>query len=159
MNKDKIESFEEKNRFGYFSIGLAAMILAYFFAYNQDFIGIKWINVVTIMFLLLLAIFGGFIPTINFYLKGKSEFLLIAVGFFIIPCNYMWYMLWPNWLTKFSIALVLFLSVMFVTQGTMQLVYKYYKNTTDNKNLKIIASICGAVIAVAANIIQIISII
>lgn len=159
MDKVRTEIQEEKNKFGNFSVGLASMILAYFLAYNQDFIGIKWVNNSIIVVLLIFAIFGGFIPTINLYLKGKSEFILIAFGLLVIPCNYMWYMLWPNWYTKLSIALVLFVSVMCITQGTMQLAYKYYKNPTDNKNLKIIGAIGSGLLAIIVNIIQIISII
>ena len=62
--------------------------------------------------------------SVNYYFKGKVEWLFISLGVLLIPCNYMWFLLWPNMITKISAAVAFFLSIMFSTTGFLRLLYK-----------------------------------
>lgn len=66
-----------------------------------------------IVVFLLIATLVCFIPIVNYYFKGKVEWLFISLGVLLIPCNYMWFLLWPNMITKISAAVAFFLSIMF----------------------------------------------
>ena len=129
---------EKKNPFILAGFGLACIILAYYLAYNQDFFVYTWIAKTIIVVFLVIAVLLCFIPTVNYYFKGKVEWLFISLGVLLIPCNYMWFLLWPNMITKVSAAVAFFLSIMFSTTGFLRLLYKEIQEIKErNKRVEL----------------------
>ena len=150
---------EEKNPFVLAGFGLACIISAYYLVYNQDFFGYAWIAKTIIVVFLVVAVLLCFVPTVNYYFKGKVEWLFISLGVLVIPCNYMWFLLWPNMITKVSAAVAFFLSIMFSTTGFLRLLYKEIQEIKAEKKenyTKAVLTIVGEILAIALSIVQII---
>ena len=150
---------EKKNPFVLAGFGLACIISAYYLAYNQDFFGYAWIAKTIIVVFLFIATLVCFIPTVNYYFKGKVEWLFISLGVLLIPCNYMWFLLWPNMITKISAAVAFFLSIMFSTTGFLRLLYKEIQVIKVEKKgnyIKAALTIVGEILAITLSIAQII---
>lgn len=158
-NLAKLAENEKKNPFALAGFGLACIISAYYLAYNQDFFGYTWIaKTITVVFLII-AMLICFIPTVNYYFKGKAEWLFISLGVLLIPCNYMWFLLWPNMITKVSAAVAFFLSIMFSTTGFLRLLHKEIKEIKAEKKenyTKAVLTIVGEILAITLSIVQII---
>ena len=150
---------EKKNPFILAVFGLACIISAYYLAYNQDFFGYAWIPKTIIIVFLITATLVCFIPTVNYYFKGKVEWLFISLGVLLIPCNYMWFLLWPNMITKVSAAVAFFLSIMFSTTGFLRLLYKEIQEIKAEKKenyTKAVLTIVGEILAIVLALVQII---
>ena len=150
---------EKKNPFVLAGFGLACIISAYYLAYNQDFFVYTWIAKTIIVVFLVIAVLVCFVPTVNYYFKGNVEWLFISLGVLLIPCNYMWFLLWPNIITKVSAAGAFFLSIMFSTTGFLRLLYKEIQEIKAEKKenyTKAVLTIVGEILAIALSIVQII---
>ena len=69
----------------------------------------------------------------------------------------MWYMLWPNFVTKIGAAIAFFLSIMFATIGFLRLIQKSILEIKqkENKNYtNIILVFVGEILALVLTIIQ-----
>ena len=72
----------------------------------------------------------------------------------------MWYMLWPNFVTKIGTAIAFFLSIMFATIGFSRLIQKSILEIKqkENKNYtNVILVFVGEILALVLTIIQFIS--
>ena len=150
---------EKKNPFVLAGFGLACIISAYYLAYNQDFFGYAWIAKMIIVVFLLIAMLICFIPTVNYYFKGKVEWLFISLGVLLIPCNYMWFLLWPNMITKISAVVAFFFSIMFSTTGFLRLLHKEIQEIKAEKKenyTKAVLAIVGEILAIVLALVQII---
>lgn len=158
-NLTKQAENEKKNPFVLAGFGLACIISAYYLAYNQDFFEYIWITKTIIVIFLILAMLVSFIPTVNYYFKGNLEWLFISLGVLLIPCNYMWFLLWPNMITKISTAVAFFLSIMFSTIGFLRLLYneiQEIKEKNKENYTKAVLTIVGEILAITLSIAQII---
>lgn len=117
------EKIEKEQPFICAGFGIAGIVSSYYLAFNLDFFKYAWISKTIIVVLLILSILLLF-STVNYYFKGKRYLMLIALGVLLIPCNFMWYMLWPCFITKIGSAAVFFLSIMFATSGFLGLLQK-----------------------------------
>ena len=159
--KDIFKEKEQNNPFLFLSGGIASVVVAYFLSFNMYFwheSNISYIiNIVLIVLLLLVGVFVFIKPTIEYYFSRKKEFFYISFGVLLIPCNFMWYKLFPNIFTKFGIIAVLFWSITYILTGFFQLFYKIYDDYKNKEKLeisKLVLSIICEIVAVFSTVIQ-----
>ena len=155
-NKKRQEENEKNNSFVGAGFSIACIVSSYYLVFNLEFFKYVWIAKTVIVLLLLLAI-TMLISTVNFYFKGKTELMYISFGVLLIPCNFMWYMLWPNFITKIGAAIAFFFSIMFATIGFLRLMQKSILEIKqkENKNyINVILVFIGEISALVLTIIQ-----
>ena len=155
-NKKRQEENEKKNPFVGAGFSIACIVSSYYLVFNLDFFKYVCIAKIVIVLLLLLAI-TMLISTVNYYFKNKTELMYISFGVLLIPCNFMWYMLWPNFITKIGAAVAFFLSIMFATIGFLRLMQKSILEIKkkENKNYtNVIIVFVGEMLALVLTIIQ-----
>ena len=154
-SNDKFKQVEENDRFAYASVGVASYVSAYYLAFNQNFFVYKWIAIILCVILMLLGV-ELLRQTVNYYFYGKKEFIYIAAGLLYAPVNYLWYVLFPCMYLKIGLAVVLFGCIMFVTKGSLQLIYNSIKNDENNKKLKVLIGVVAEIIGIISGITQLI---
>lgn len=155
-NKKKQEENEKKNPFVGAGFSIACIVSSYYLVFNLEFFKYVWIAKTVIVLLLLLAV-TMLTSTVNYYFKNKTELMYISFGVLLIPCNFMWYMLWPNFVTKIGAAIAFFLSIMFATIGFLRLVQKSIleiKQKANNNYTNVILVFVGEILALVLTIIQ-----
>lgn len=155
-NKKKQQENERKNPFVGAGFSIACIVSSYYLVFNLEFFKYVWIAKTVIVLFLLLAIAMLF-STVNYYFRNKVELMYISIGVLLIPCNYMWYMLWPNFFTKIEAAVAFFLSIMFATIGFLRLLQKSIIEIKqrENKNYtNVILVFIGEILALVLTIIQ-----
>ena len=155
-NKKKQEENEKKNPFVGAGFSIACIASSYYLVFNLEFFKYVWIAKTVIVLLLSFAI-TMLTSTVNYYFKNKTELMYISFGVLLIPCNFMWYMLWPNFVTKIGASIAFFLSIMFATIGFLRLMQKSILEIKqkENKNYtNVIIVFVGEILALVLTFIQ-----
>lgn len=158
MEKEKkkfnMEETEKNSRFGLASLGISLLISGYYLLFNREFFGNEKITLILVPILLIFAVIGCFIPTVNYYFKDKESLMMLSIGLLFIPCNYMWYILLPCWFTKLCMSLMFFLSVMYISRGSLLTIYNNIKSKEQNSQGKLVFAVIIELLGISINVIQ-----